>query len=116
VAVVAMLLMTPICWPHYFLLLVVPVGLLLVRLPAGPARWLMWVALAVIWLPQTYFAKFAIGRVQAAKMQFNHHDPLTPAENLLVASLQTYTLVTLLFLTLRLPREAQVNEVREPVA
>ena len=104
-AVVAMTLVAPICWPHYFLLLIVPVGLLLVRLPAGPARWLMWVALVVIWLPQTHIAKFAIGREQAAKMQVNRQAPLTPAENLLVASLQTYALVALLLLTLRLPRE-----------
>ncbi len=99
-----MLLLAPTSWPHYFLLLAVPVGLLAARLPAGPGRWAMWGCLAVAWLPDTQAAKLVLGPERAFAMIKNRHDPLTPAENLLVASLQTYAMAGLFALTLRLPR------------
>ncbi|MFO0797791.1 MAG: glycosyltransferase family 87 protein [Gemmataceae bacterium] len=104
-ACAGMLLLAPTSWPHYFLLLAVPVGLLVARLPAGPGRWAMWACLAVAWLSDTQAAKLVLGPERAFAMIKNRHDPLTPAENLLVASLQTYALAGLFALTLRLPRD-----------
>lgn len=103
-ACAGMLLLAPTSWPHYFLLLAVPVGLLVARLPAGPGRWAMWACLAVMWLPDTQAAKLVLGPERALAMIKNRHDPLTPAENLLVASLQTYALAGVFALTFRLPR------------
>src|SRR5947209_2874926 len=56
IATTGMVLVSPISWSHSFLLLMVPVGLMLARLPAGWWRVPMWVALVVVWLPANFFA------------------------------------------------------------
>lgn len=102
-AIAGMLLVTPVAWTHYFLVLAIPVGLLWMRLPAGPARRLMWMACAILWLPEYFFACLAVGPEQALAMIDLAHDPVGPGLNLLALSAFTYSLVLLLVLTLMLP-------------
>lgn len=103
VAVVGMVLVTPVAWTHYFILLAIPVGLLWMRLPAGPERWLMWAIFATLWLPEYAFAWLAVGKPQALAMINLEHDPVGPAVSLTALSAFTYSLLILFALTLRLP-------------
>jgi alpha-1,2-mannosyltransferase len=55
-AITAMLLVSPTVWPHYFLLLLLPLVLLWKDLPDGPARWVFWGCVAVLCLrPHVYW-------------------------------------------------------------
>ncbi len=94
-AVVAMVLVSPIAWPHYLVMLVVPVGLALATSGRTRWRWPLFACLAVMWLPDTFAPALAFGREYAGLMSVHRHDPLTPARNLLVASVPHYALVGL---------------------
>jgi hypothetical protein len=51
-AVTAMLLISPITWNHYFIMLALPVVVLSQQLSAVPrAKWVFWTCLAVLWVP-----------------------------------------------------------------
>jgi alpha-1,2-mannosyltransferase len=102
-AVVGMVLVSPIAWPHYLIVLVVPVGLLVTGLARTPWRWALLACLAVMWLPDTLVPKLILGHERAELMSLHRHPPLTPAENLLIASVPHYALLGLFLLTLRLP-------------
>ena len=104
VAVVGMLLVSPLTWPHSMVLLVVPVGLLLHNTPAGPRRWAVVACLAVLWLPANYAAQLVVGPHQAALMLADRHDPLTPGQNLAAVSVGTYALAGLFALALAMSR------------
>lgn len=104
-AVVGMLLVSPVVWTHYYVLLAVPAGLLWVRLPAGPTRWMMWPVLAALWLPENFFALLAVGPEQAAAMINLRHQPLSPVVNLAALSAFTYFLSALFVLVLLLPAD-----------
>jgi hypothetical protein len=101
-AVTGMVLASPIAWPHYLVLLVVPVGILLVRTWRTPWRWPLIGCLAVMWLPDTFVPALVLGREQAELMSVHRHEPLTPVRNLFVASVPHYALLGLFFLLLRL--------------
>jgi hypothetical protein len=102
-AVVGMVLVSPIAWPHYLIVLVVPVGLLATSLGRTPWRWALLACLAVMWLPDTFVPKLILGHERAELMSLHRHLPLTPAENLSVASVPHYALLGLFLLALRLP-------------
>ena len=74
-AVVGMLLSSPVAWPHYFLLLLLPGGLLWTRLEPGLPRWIFLGLLPVFWLPDTTFAVRAMGRERAADIVKFRADP-----------------------------------------
>jgi len=58
----AMLLVTPIVWDHYFLLLLLPVVLLWIRLPAsGLIRWDFRLILLVLWLTPSLWWQLFLG-------------------------------------------------------
>jgi hypothetical protein len=102
-AVVGMVLVSPIAWPHYLIMLVVPVGLLVVGLGRTPWRWALLACLAVMWLPDTFVPKLILGDKRAELMSVHRHPPLTPGENILIASVPHYALLGLFLLTLWLP-------------
>ena len=102
-AILAMLLISPVTWTHYFLLLAIPVGLAWARLPTGPWRWALWPTLLVLWLPEVFFAQLALGREHTAELVKLHHESLGLGVNLLALSVFTYALLALFVLTLRLP-------------
>jgi hypothetical protein len=100
--ITAMLLVTPIVWDHYFLLLLLPVALLWTGLPrSGPARCDFRLILFVLWVtPSLWFHIFlGVNRItwtQATAL---------PWQTLTALSFQTYALLGLLMLGLRGPRK-----------
>jgi len=101
-AVVGMLLVSPLTWPHYALLLLVPLGLLLARGKAGLASWLAVAVVAVLWLPPNFAVKVALGSEAATKLNTSAEPPAT-APDLGPVSVPHYALVGLLLLVLRVP-------------
>jgi hypothetical protein len=90
-AVTAMLLVSPICWEHYLLLLLVPLAVVWEELPAGRfARALFLVIVTAVWLgyPLVWTAFDLNGRTA------------TPIDSLGVLSYQFYSLLGLVALIL----------------
>ncbi|MBS0211331.1 MAG: sulfatase-like hydrolase/transferase [Planctomycetes bacterium] len=69
-AVVAMTLLSPICWNHYLLLLMTPLVLLDGRVSArGPVRWCLNAALFAIWFnPEALWFVWVQGQASAAQV------------------------------------------------
>jgi hypothetical protein len=90
-AVTGMLLVSPITWDHYFLLLLLPAGVLATTLPSsGALRYLLYGCLALLWLtPELYYRLAAFVHPAAAA---------GPWQTLTVLSLQTYALMGLFML------------------
>ena len=103
VTLTAMLLVSPISWNHYYLLLALPVAVVWWRLPPGLARRAMWPVLAVLWLPDHLAPLLALGGARAIAMARDARWALTPAENLYTASVPHYALCALFVLALLLP-------------
>jgi len=100
---VGMLLVSPIAWTHYFLLLLLPLGLVWARLPADGPRVAMWAAFLVMWLPENFFATLVFGPEVATAMARNKH-PLLGAWDCFVATAPLHlALVGLFALTLLTP-------------
>ena len=62
-----MLLVTPIIWPHYFVVLVAPVAVfagVLVRRRAWAWLGVMAVAIAVLWVPRDFWPARGMGTIQ----------------------------------------------------
>ncbi len=94
-AVTAMLLVSPICWEHYLLLMLAPLAIIWVNLPASRfARTLFLTIVAAFWLgyPVTWTAFGLNGRMA------------TPVDSLGILSYQFYALLTFFALTLMISR------------
>ncbi len=102
-AVVAMLLVSPIAWTHYFLLLALPLLWLWQNLRTIELKIVFWLAFAIIWLPNYYFPSIALGKEVGARLFLTGQSDVTPRQNLLLMSLPFYALLTvfLLVVTLR---------------
>jgi hypothetical protein len=99
--ITAMLLVTPIVWDHYFLLLLLPIALLWTSLPSsGPARWDFRLILFILWMPPSLWWKILLG---ADRITWTHSTAL-PWQTLTALSFQTYALLGLFALGLVLPR------------
>jgi hypothetical protein len=103
-AVVGMLLVSPITWVHYWLLLLVPLGVLWSRSAPGPPMWLAGVVVAVLWLPANFAAQVGLGRDGAARFNDYYHPYLSTTENLAMVSVPHYALVVVSLLALQLRR------------
>jgi hypothetical protein len=91
----AMLLVSPITWPHYALLLFVPLALLWVRLPPrGVGRWVFWAAVLSLWVNLNVVFDLTIPGGRAAGV-------VRPAQTLTVLSFQMYAVLALFVLLLR---------------
>ncbi len=113
-AIVGMILVSPIAWTHYFVLLVLPLALVWQRLPEGPARWVMVFAFLVVWLPDYYLNAIALGTEQArALMNRAAMAPVKPGVNLAAISFPTYALLTLFILVLLTPAESETPGATE---
>jgi len=100
-AMIGMLLASPVAWPHYFLLLLVPAGVLWVYLPPGSSRWLFLALLPLFWIPDTTFAVRALGRERAADIvRFEANSPGVAA-SLTGLAVFTYALLGLFALVVR---------------
>jgi hypothetical protein len=88
----AMLLISPVTWDHYPVLMLLPLATLWLRLPTtGPRRWLFRLALTIIWIsPVIYW------RLLAPDLLFDWMtQTATPLQSLTVLSLPFYALVAL---------------------
>ena len=99
-AVVGMILVSPLSWSHSLVLLVVPVGVLL-RDTRGPARWLLFACLVVLWMPDTFVTGLLFGRELADSLVGPNPRPLAPVETLLGIAVPHYALLGLLLLVLK---------------
>ena len=113
-AIVGMLLVSPVAWTHYFVLLPLPVGLLWARFPAGMLRVAMWLAVIPLWLPENFFARLAVGREQAQaliNLRPASLNPMvnlmSPGTNLTALSAFNYVLMALFVLVLLVPAGAE---------
>lgn len=58
-AMVGMILVSPVAWDHYFLLLLLPLALMWTRLPAWSVRqWVFWGCVTLLWLKPFVFWRF----------------------------------------------------------
>jgi hypothetical protein len=106
-AITAMLLVSPVTWNHYFLLLLLPLALVWLQLPANSLARLWFLAVVlVLWAPQRLIPMmFITGRENTV---------VTHVQALTVLSVQCYALVALFVLEIveplwrpraRVPRE-----------
>ena len=95
-----MLLVSPITWDHYFLLLLLPLALLWKNLPSSaPGRWTFLVILALMWC-----SRWRIQRLPDLLLGRDFAMPSGPVYTLTVVSAHFYALAGLfglVFLTLR---------------
>ncbi len=90
-SLVAMLLISPISWEHYFLLLLLPLALLWQRLPPQRAvQWFFLGVLVLMWLPT-----WRLDRLWATLLYRDAGFPAEPAYTLTVGSAQFYALLIL---------------------
>jgi hypothetical protein len=95
--IVAMLLVSPVAWEHYFVLLPLPLVLLWRHLPPrGVSRWLFRGLLVILWLSPAvfYYLLMRVGWHQRGQYV------APPAQTLTALSLQLYALLALFFLGL----------------
>jgi hypothetical protein len=95
-----MLLLSPLAWTNYFVLLLLPIGLVLTRSTSQTGRILLAVILAILSLPENFFLVLAIGRQETEALVYLRHAPLGPEITLTVIPLFTYALVGLFLLIL----------------
>jgi len=103
-SIVGMLLVSPITWSHYFLLLLLPLGLAWSRAQSPLLTGFFGVVLAVLWLPTNFAAQIWFGREGAARFNDALHPHLTTAEDLLLVSIPSYALLSL-FVLVSSPRD-----------
>lgn len=109
-AIVGMLLVSPITWHHYLVMLLVPLGILAARLEFRLLRVAGWVVLVVLLLGTQFFVTIGYGRQTAQLFGPAHHVPMTQRVNLLFVSLHTYALLGMLLLSIAVPdRKSSIN-------
>lgn len=101
-SLVGMILVSPVAWTHYFVLLALPLALVWMRLPDGRQRWLFWLVLVVMWAPENLFVALAEPS-QAAAVINSRHTPLPAILDLTALAVFTYALLLLFILVLRTP-------------
>lgn len=96
----AMLLVSPITWEHYFVLLLVPLAIAWVQLPAaGWARVLLLAIVAALWLPPAAYDTLFLGPATRGEA--------VPLRSLLWLALPCYALLGLfVLLSLEVPQSA----------
>lgn len=104
----AMLLLSPITWDHYFLLLMLPLALLWKQLPPpGPARWALLGIVALMWIQH-----WRIDRLSEKLFGQENVRIIAPGELLTTFSLHLYALLGLFVLLGRHGRGRDLYESR----
>lgn len=101
--VAGLCLVSPITWSHYFVLLLVPVGLLWRDLSPGPVRYAFFLVAALCWGPDNAIGKVAIASKYQPGMYENRGRLLEPVHNLAFVSIPVYLFVALFVFVLLLP-------------
>jgi len=115
ITIVTMLLVSPITWPHYYLLLILPLALVWARDTSRLSLWLLGAVLVVLWLPSNSAAQLWFGGQDAATFNELVRSHLTTIEDLALVSVQHYALIGLFLLVLRLQPTA-VDSLRQDQA
>ncbi len=113
-AIVGMILVSPITWSHYFVLLLLPMALLWMRWPVGWPRMVMWFVLIPLWIPDNFFTILAVGPAQSLAMVKMQHDLISPVANITFLSALTYALLALFVLTLVCPAQDESPPASSP--
>jgi Glycosyltransferase family 87 len=100
IAVFGMLLVSPIAWPHYFLMLAMPLAWLWMNLAGRFRRIAFWCAFAILWLPNYYFPAMVLGKEAGAKFVLDGKAEVLPWQSLSFVSLPHYALLVLFALSL----------------
>lgn len=103
VAVVGMLLVSPIAWTHYFVILAVPLAVLAARLPTGPLRWVGWAVVLGMCLPDVLYWAVSVSAEHRRAKPADHHIPLSPTECLTGVAVPFYLTLALFALTCLIP-------------
>jgi hypothetical protein len=99
-AVIGMLLISPVTWDHSLLLLLLPIATMWVSLPESPVfRRVFALLLVAVWIVPFPALSFFLGRGDPA-----HDLPATPLQSLTVLSYPFYALLGLFCLGVRLAR------------
>jgi Glycosyltransferase family 87 len=109
-AVVGMLLVSPIVWPHYYLMLAMPLAWLWMILTGRIRRIAFWLAFVILWLPNYYFPALALGKETGTKLVLLGKAEVTPGQNLALMSLPHYALLALFALTLAVRTEPKPTD------
>ncbi|QEL18101.1 glycosyltransferase family 87 protein [Limnoglobus roseus] len=96
--VVGMMLASPITWPHYFLMLALPLALAWQYVRGIGWRILFWVVFVLLWLPNYYFPSLVLGAERGMMMYLLGTSQISAGQNLTLASLPNYALLALLVL------------------
>lgn len=104
-AIVAMLLIAPITWDHYLLLLALPLAVLWQRLPRHGAAWPAFlISVGVVWLEPLAVMQHGLILLGTARSPQTGHWLAGPLEILTAISLPSYALLAIFLLLLRSPR------------
>ncbi|MBY0526455.1 MAG: DUF2029 domain-containing protein [Gemmataceae bacterium] len=102
--VLAIPLVSPVSWEHYFLILLLPLAILWQHLPVGLPRWAFWGLVLVLW-PEPWQYHHYLGRIEAGS---DH--TATPWNVVTEMALQMYALLGLFALNLSALRRAQTRD------
>jgi hypothetical protein len=105
-AITSLLLVSPVTWGHYYVILLVPLAVLAVRLSPGQ-RPLAWLTFLIMNLqPHDIYPRLLWkykGFTEDPLQTHNFNVAMATWENLLVAAIPTYALLVFFALTLRIP-------------
>lgn len=108
-AVVGMLLASPIAWPHYFVMLPLPLAFAWNFARGLDRRVLFWLAFVLMMLPNYYFPSVVLGPERGMAMYLLGESKVTAGQNLTLASLPNYALAALFVLVVRVPDPARAE-------
>jgi hypothetical protein len=108
--VLGMLLVSPITWDHYLLLLPLPIAVTWARLPRGGiGREMLLLLLAILWLQPRFVVEHGLILLGTLKAQSLYQDLVVgPLETVTALSVQTYALVGLFVLALLSVRDGHL--------
>jgi uncharacterized membrane protein len=110
-SLVGMLLVSPITWEHYLLLLPLPLAVLWTRLPPlEPARWIFGAAVVLLWLPPVAVMEHGM-TLLGAEPKVKTGWSVGPVEALTALSAHTWALLVLFALGAALAAGAAPTEV-----
>ena len=119
-AIIGMLLITPIVWTHYFIILLLPVVLFGSRVQQPIARPVLLTAYAIFWLPLGLFLLLPMGSGAMTGWESKRHalPPAQPWQSLAGLSVPTYALLAFFAIAWWATRDERpmANLTHEPTA
>jgi hypothetical protein len=98
IAITGMLLVSPITWPHYFVMLLLPLGFVWYFAHGRLKRIAFWFVFVPMLLPVYYFPNLVMGPERGNLVYLRGESVVSVRENLLAASVPAYALLGLFVL------------------